>query len=847
MTAGLGASSAPVPEPPKIFHLPEGDALVTLKQFVEQSGEQVVYFVDKVRGVTTRPVQGRMTARAALEVMLQGTSLEAVQDEGTGALSVVGRTAGESTLSPPASSSTLSRGATASPAPAGDVLRLPRFSVSGAKPDPYRPAEAVSAARISGNLLETPLSIDVITRELMDDIGANSVYDAARYFSGVSNGRGTGPSGIMDRQDFRGFESFTKTIDNFSSQLLPSTSGFVAVFEPQFIERAEIVLGPDTILSPTGSPGGSMNIITKSPQFERETSLSATGGNYNAGKVTIDSTGPLGAGDRWAYRVIGDYQDGRTFVPGRIRQWNLSAQLTRRFSDTTQLTFKYFGLQWRLTGATANANDNGWEVTDPGSINGATIASTPPPGSGFTYGGWNGDAAWSHTSDRVNLLSGVFTTVLADRISMRLGAEFFFDNNIGDSGYPSASPAESFAPATGQVVAIAPVNPAASPEVARFNHALARDGQLQNDYAANFHPGAVSVRPVVGWNYQESASWSNTRQLALPPANLFAGLYHPPKPPLSAYTPSAKLKSNASQTQFYGLTKIGFFDDRVLLTSGVSRTWVDSRARADAVSNPAAPPAVLTMSSHRDTYLGGILVKPARTLSAYYTYSSNAALTSSNNQPLWQQGKQHEFGLKSEFFGQRLSFTAAHFQIAQTNLVTPNPAYNVDPAHNPPNTLSDQANRGFEFNLVGGVTKNLSVIASFTAMKFRDPFGRRARNVPDHMANLLLDYRFTAGALKNFSLFAAAVHVGKTAGENPQIDPATGVAVTPLGVPTQPGFYVAAWTVYNAGASYRWRNLRFNLNVDNVLNAKFVWQPASRLSVSPYPGLTWRLTTAVRF
>ncbi len=39
----------------------------------------------------------------------------------------------------------------------------------------------------------------------------------------------------------------------------------------------------------------------------------------------------------------------------------------------------------------------------------------------------------------------------------------------------------------------------------------------------------------------------------------------------------------------------------------------------------------------------------------------------------------------------------------------------------------------------------------------------------------------------------------------------------------------------------------FNLNVDNVLNAKFGWQPASRLTVSPYPGTTVRLTTAVKF
>ena len=55
------------------------------------------------------------------------------------------------------------------------------------------------------------------------------------------------------------------------------------------------------------------------------------------------------------------------------------------------------------------------------------------------------------------------------------------------------------------------------------------------------------------------------------------------------------------------------------------------------------------------------------------------------------------------------------------------------------------------------------------------------------------------------------------------------------------------WTAVNAGASYRWGRYRFNLNVDNVLDEKFWWQPASRQSVSPYPGLTVRFTTTMHF
>jgi len=108
------------------------------------------------------------------------------------------------------------------------------------------------------------------------------------------------------------------------------------------------------------------------------------------------------------------------------------------------------------------------------------------------------------------------------------------------------------------------------------------------------------------------------------------------------------------------------------------------------------------------------------------------------------------------------------------------------------------------------------------------------------MANLLLNYHFSTGPLKNASVFVGVQHNGSVAGEN-----TPNLGYTSLGVPEQVGFYIAAWTAANAGASYRWRNYRVNLNVDNMLNERFWWQPASRNSVDPYPGLALRLSLTV--
>src|SRR5688572_7612610 len=49
--------------PRKLYNLPAGDAAPTLKQFAADSGEQIVYMVDNVRGEKTNSVSGEFVAR----------------------------------------------------------------------------------------------------------------------------------------------------------------------------------------------------------------------------------------------------------------------------------------------------------------------------------------------------------------------------------------------------------------------------------------------------------------------------------------------------------------------------------------------------------------------------------------------------------------------------------------------------------------------------------------------------------------------------------------------------------------------------------------------------------------
>jgi outer membrane receptor protein involved in Fe transport len=160
----------------------------------------------------------------------------------------------------------------------------------------------------------------------------------------------------------------------------------------------------------------------------------------------------------------------------------------------------------------------------------------------------------------------------------------------------------------------------------------------------------------------------------------------------------------------------------------------------------------------------------------------------------------------------------------------------LDPTQ-PAVLFQDQKNDGIEMEVMGGLTKNLSVVASYSNMHLRDTLGRRVRNVPDETANLLLNYH----VLPNASVFAGLNHVGDTAAET-----APG-SLTSLGVVKQVSVYVPGRTIINAGGSYRWNRVNFSLNVDNVLNKKGIWQASGRTALVGFTPINVKATIRYSF
>jgi len=348
----------------RFYELASGDASRTLRQFVEQSGEQVVYVVTKVRGVKTNPVKGEFTAREVLSRMVAETSLFVVEDRATGALMIQRTTPSRAPPAAPRASPTpsapplstqsaatsvksrrlftvlasvfsvlvpnLSSGQAAGTDPGtaplkDEAVQLSPFNVDTSKDFGYRRTNAVTATRIGMPTIESPLNIQVIGADFLRDIGADNIQDAFRYTSGISTD---------DANEFRP----TVRVRGFAPSAL-FRDGFLRYynFDIDGIEQIEVVKGPNAVFFGRTSPGGIINYTTKKAQFRNATSFQATLGDHAYYKGLLDSQFTL-IDRRLAMRVVASKLDAESWLDKKTQEKEfVLANVTFRPSEKIEL------------------------------------------------------------------------------------------------------------------------------------------------------------------------------------------------------------------------------------------------------------------------------------------------------------------------------------------------------------------------------------------------------------------------------------------------------------------------------------------------------------------------------
>jgi len=214
--------------------------------------------------------------------------------------------------------------ATESTQPGSKPLTLDTLVVTTPRLSDYYNAATDTATRTPASTLAVPFSVGVVNQALLQDSMALRLEDTAMFVSGVQ--QSSADSGFNTDLRIRGFT----TIGSAYLDGVQDNQHF-QVRDMALVEKIEILKGHSSVLYGSGSPGGTVNYISKKPQEQFKHSLSYETGSYDFNRAVVDSTGPLNQDKTVLYRVIAagqladDFRDNITHDRATIASsltWN---------------------------------------------------------------------------------------------------------------------------------------------------------------------------------------------------------------------------------------------------------------------------------------------------------------------------------------------------------------------------------------------------------------------------------------------------------------------------------------------------------------------------------------------
>ncbi|WP_260928944.1 TonB-dependent siderophore receptor [Novosphingobium sp. 9] len=608
---------------------------------------------------------------------------------------------------------------TAGPAFAADE------NAAGATADDTDPAEAIvvtaraqtlyrvrdtDVGKIPANPLDIPQSVQVINSEMMQDQGARDITDLYRDVPGVS-------ANNYATVTYRGFSQDVTFYDGLRGDPFQTFS------VPQLftIDRVEFLKGPAGMLYGAGSPGGTINYVTKKPQDTFAANVRAILGGRSRYGGSVDVTGPLDKDGILTGRIGGfyeDYDSYRDHASSRtlIGDAGLSAKLAPDTKLTVQVTDYDQNLPGnRLRGIPVDANGNF-----------------------LTYRSWN-----HNDPDDFIRYNGLVTQArldskLSDAISFNLAGRWFRYNEHQEYHEPVALKDTDGDGVYDTVT-----------REYRDQHRHVEGLSFGANMVGKFTTGPFSHTVLVGadW-YRELSTGTNYATRNVPALSLIDPDYRDStKPDLSGVTPSLT-DSKALRRGVYAQEQLGI-GEHVILVGGVRRDWFDDN---DYIEGESASEAATT-------WRAGAIYKPRHDLSLYVSWSQAfepqdvADQSSAAGGPFKpESGSQWEVGAKSDLFDGKVQATLAAYRIVRRNVLQ------VDVSQDSVNGVDQLApvgevtSKGIEATLTTDLTKNwvfsvnyayndTRITGTVEGQSIDNSVGDRFPNTPHHQAGFWTRYQ----------------------------------------------------------------------------------------------------------
>ncbi|QJI39694.1 TonB-dependent siderophore receptor [Pseudomonas sp. ADAK2] len=614
----------------------------------------------------------------------------------------------------------------------GEALQLDATNIAGQAlgattedTHSYTTGSTSSATGLPLSIRETPQSVTVITRQQMDDRGVQSVGDALRNTPGISTQKYD-----SDRTEFsaRGF-----AITNFQYDGVNQPYDGVYGENPNnsddsaSLDRIEVIKGATGLMTGSGDPSATVNLIRKKPTKEFKASVSGTVGSWDAYRSTGDISGSLNDSGSVRGRFVGSYSDKNSYQDHYSHKKDLYYGILE--ADLTPDTLLTFGIDK----SSATPRGSSW-TGNPTYFSDGGRTDFPRH--------FNPAADWSRRDFDETTYFASLEQALANDWKLKVS----LDQRTTDHDTQLAS-------ASGG-------NPDRATGEGMFMYWGRWEGhRVQNTADVNvsgpFSLGGREHELVAGVmtsHSRQTGSTYDTSAFSEVPGSIYDWNGHLPK---QEFPKNGKYERTQSQNGIYLATRLRPTDDLSVILGSRLSTF---KYNEDYGYNPGAG-LDDTHTSYKEhgvvTPYAGVIYDLNDVYSIYASYTSiyqPQTYKDSNGTTLAPvEGDSYETGLKAAYLDGKLNASLALFRIEQdgvaesigTNAITNEGIYKA---------VDGTKTQGIELELAGELAEGWNLMAGYTYARTRDADEQRifgyplSTSKPEHVVRTFTTYRLP-GAL----------------------------------------------------------------------------------------------------
>lgn len=640
------------------------------------------------------------------------------------------------------------------------VVTAPEYVATGGR----------SANKSDIPLVETPQSVTIVSRDMIDLLNLNSLNESMRYVSG-GTGEAFGPDERYDWLKVRGFDP-VQYIDGVQAPIASVNNTGTDLYGA---ESVEVLKGPTSALYGQAPPGGIVNMTSRRPEQSFGGELEVQYGEYDHVQVNGDITGAVS--DRVSARFTALYRDRETQVDFlQSERLYVAPALTFDVTDDTSVTFL------------ANYQDDNLDNQSTGFL--PAYGTYLPNPLGTVPVGRNIGETGVNFFDREQYSAGY-------DISHRINDAFSIEQNFKYFDVKVRSRAIFGA---GLLDADADGTPDDYRTVLRSDFPFNEDIQSTNvDTRANlaFGTGPLEHNLLVGLDYRHYKGFSDFGFNAAPPIDLFDPVYDAVVGDGGPTFPA--VDATHDQTGFYIQDQIQA--DNLIVTISGRQDYLETESFGAESDENAFSYRVGVNYVFDNGY--SPYVQTAR------SFQPVAGADVSGNAFEPTTGTQVEAGIKYDgralASGMDVFASLAAYRIVQENLTTPDPDtpnFNVQ--------TGEVEVQGVELEAAARLYERLTLNLAYTytdtevTRSNSGTLGKELVAVPDILASALLDYTFQTGGLAGFGAGLGVRYRGEQYGDALNDWPSDAV------------------TVWDAILHYDTEDWRFSVNASNFTDKIFV-------------------------